>query len=259
MQFADRTLGVEETQRMARALASDPDLRARLEAFMTTGPGLGVPFGEVLKAPVPPRLVDAIMSAGRSSDRSTPAPSGARPDPVGSIKTLFDSLFSFGRPRWAPAFAAALLVAGGAVGWQLQHVAHAPSDGQLRVDNGRITAQGVLAQALEKAAAGDLTKDDGQGLSVKVRLTFKSKAQAYCRQYDIERGGNAFAGVACRAPDGLWQVQYHAPTAAPVSGDGRTVPVSDAKAQLGALIDAMSGGDPLDRDDETRARAQQWR
>ncbi len=256
MQFADRTLGVEETQRIAEALARDPNLRARLEAFLTTGPALGAAFGEVLKSPVPPRLVDAIMTAGRGTGTGAPAP---RSDPLGPIKTLFDGLFSFGRPRWAPAFASALLLLGGVAGWQLQRVAHGPSEGQLRVDNGRISAQGVLAQALEKAAAGDLTTDDAQGLAVKVRLTFKSKTQAFCRQYDIESGGGAFAGVACRAPDGLWLVQYHAPTSASPSAGNRTMPVSDVKAQLGALIDTMSGGDPLDREDEARARDRQWR
>ncbi len=97
MQFADRTLGAEETRRVAEALSRDPDLRARLDAFVGTGRALGAPFGEVLKEPVPPRLVDAIMTAGRTGAAATP-----RPEPLGGIKTLFDTLFSFSRPRWAP-------------------------------------------------------------------------------------------------------------------------------------------------------------
>lgn len=259
MQFADRTLGVEEAQRVAEALARDPDLRARLDAFTQTGRALGAPFGDVLKAPVPPRLVAAIMSAGRGPGGAG-TPASGRSDPLGGIKNLFDDLFGFGRPRWAPAFATALLVIGGVAGWQLQRVAQAPSaHGPLRADSGRITAEGTLAAALERAAAGDVTKDEGQGVSVKVRLTFKSKSQAYCRQYDLESGSGSFAGVACRAPDGLWQVQFHAPTAATASSKDRVVPVSDAKAQLGALLDAMSGGDPLDREEETRARNGAWR
>jgi surface antigen len=257
MQFADRTLGVADSARIAEALARDPDLRKRLDAFVETGRALGAPFGEVLKAPVPPRLVDAIMSGGRGPGMAAPA--APRADPFGGIKSLFDGLFSFGRPRWAPAFATALLLAGGVVGWQMQRVAHnAQAAGQLRVDNGRIAAQGTLASALETAAAGDTTRDATQDVSVKVRLTFKSKAQAYCRQYDIARGGEAFAGLACRAPDGQWQVQYHAPTAVPPSSGDRTVPVGDAKALLGALIDAMSGSDPLDREEEARVRDGHW-
>lgn len=257
MQFADRTLSVEDSTRIAEALARDPQLRARLEAFVDTGRGLAAPFGDVLKAPVPPRLVDAIMTAGRPQAQAAPA--APRADPFGGIKTLFDGLFSFSRPRWAPAFAAALMLAGGIAGWQLQRVAQAPEAGGLRVDNGRITAQGALARALEMAAAGDVTKDEAHGLAVNVRLTFRSKTQAYCRQYDLESGGAAFAGVACRAADGQWLVQYHTGTAASASAQSRTVPVADAKAQLGALIDAMSGGDPLDRDEEARARDQKWR
>ncbi len=31
------------------------------------------------------------------------------------------------------------------------------------------------------------------------------------------------------------------------------------EAQMGALLDAMSDGDPLDRDDEARVRSQNWR
>lgn len=256
MQFADRTLGVEDTARIADALAHDPDLRARLDAFTQTGRALGAPFGDVLKAPVPTRLVEAIMTSGRGpAAAQRPA---ARPDPFGGVKSLFDDLFSFGRPRWAPAFAAALLAVGAVAGWQLQRVAQAPgSAGQLRVDNGRIAAQGTLAAALEQARAGDVTAD--VGIAVKVRLTFKSKAQGYCRQYDVDGAQGAFAGVACRAPDGQWQVQYHAPTTVPPSSKDRVVPVSDAKAQVGALIDAMSSGDPLDLEAETRVRNGHWR
>jgi hypothetical protein len=35
--------------------------------------------------------------------------------------------------------------------------------------------------------------------------------------------------------------------------------VSDAKAQLGALVDAMSSGDPLDAEEEARVRKEHWR
>ena len=257
MQFADRTLSAEESARIAEALAHDPLLRARLDAFVDTGRALAAPFADVLKAPVPTRLVDAIMSASRTPGAAAPA--APRSDPFGGIKSLFDDLFSFGRPRRAPAFATALMLVGGIAGWQLQRVAQAPDAGALRVESGRITAQGALARALETAQSGDVTKDEALALAVKVRLTFKSKAQAYCRQYDLEAGGGTFAGVACRAPDGQWQVQYHAATVISPSAQGRTVPVSDAKAQLGALIDAMSGGDTLNRDEESRVRNQKWR
>lgn len=161
MQFADRTLSVEDTARVADALAHDPALRARLAPFLDTGRTLGAPFEEVLKAPVPRRLVEAIMAGGRAS---SPAPS--RPDAMGGIKNLFDNLFSFGRPRWAPAFASVLLAVGAVAGWQLQRVTqdHA-AQGQLRVDNGRITARGTLAAALEQARGGELTRDAASGLA----------------------------------------------------------------------------------------------
>lgn len=235
--------------------ALHPALRARLAAFMDTGPALGAPFGEVLKAPVPRRLVDAIMAGGRAS-----AAAPSRSDPMGGIKSLFDNLFSFGRPRWAPAFATVLLAVGAVAGWQLQRVTQEPAaQGQLRVDNGRITARGTLAAALEQARGGYVTTDAASGLAVNVRLTFKSKSQAYCRQYELSGADAAFAGVACRGGDGVWQVQYHVPTAGTANSKGRTVPVGDDKAMLGALIDAMSSSDPLDREEESRARENHWR
>jgi hypothetical protein len=183
-------------------------------------------------------------------------------DPFAGVKGFLDNLFSFGRPRFAPAFATALLALGGVVGWQLHRVSDAPGAAALPlvVDNGQIRAQGALASALETAPAGLVVKTSASDPAITVRLTFKSKAQAFCRQYEIDAGGGAaFAGIACRAASGHWQISYHTPMAASPTSQTQVTPVSDAKAQLGALVDAMSSGDPLDAEEEARVRKEHWR
>lgn len=259
MQYADHTLGAAERARVSQILERDPDARARLAAFMETGRGLAEPYNHIMNAPIPRHLVDVVLGDARPALRARPV----RPAAEETIaQRLVRALFGAGEMRLAPAFAAALLMAGGAVGWLVHEQASqraSTGDGVLQLAGGRMLAQGALKTALETAKSGVSVQGSGNDVTL-VRLTFKSRSEAFCRQYEFQAAGDTrFTGIGCRSSDGNWQIQFHAPSSAGASAGQKVVPVADAKAVVAGLIDTMSEGDPLERDQEADAIARGWR
>ena len=258
MQFADRTLSAAEHARIAGLVADDPAARARLAHFTETGRVLSDPYSAIVNAPVPQHLVDLVM--GR------PVKHAARTRRVGetpraSLMEFLGNLLPLGPAVWRPAFAAAVLVAGGVIGWYAHGVGAGAGAGEiLSLQNGRILAEGTLLTALETAASGQkVVGSDKATASVQVRLTFRNRGQSYCRQYEItQRDGGALAGVGCRAPDGRWIVEFHAPTAVGPSASTQSVPADDAKAALAGVVDGMKDGDAFGREEEADALARKW-
>ena len=117
--------------------------------------------------------------------------------------------------------------------------------------HGTLMAQGALSQALDQQIAGAAAPPDQ---AVKIGVSFRSNDKLYCRTFQVLRG-DGLAGLACRTPSG-WQVRVA--TASPVhganSGGYRT-----AAAAVGATVDAMIDGSPLDAQTEAAAKAKGWR
>lgn len=259
MQFADRTLSAAEEGRVEKILAENPGARARLAAFIDTAPDGAVfaPLRAVASGPPPARLVEAIMQAP-----AAPVRAAARGPQRSSVQGMLDGLFSFGKPRWAPAFAMMLLAVGGVVGWVLHGASSRGAPGMLALEGGRLVAQGELLRALETSRSGELVSGaaPGSAAAVKVRLTFKSQEDGYCRQYDLSTAAGAtFSGIGCRAADGAWQIRLHVPTKADATATDRLVPVGDGKAMIAGLVGAMSTDDPLDTEQESGLLSRRWR
>ncbi len=260
MQFADRTLSAADEARVAGILAEDPSTEKRRAAFEETAPGSAVfePLRVIANAAPPARLMNAIMQAPL-------APSGAqvRRAERPMLQGMLDGLFSFGRPRWAPAFATLLLALGGVLGWILHSASGGGDLGMLAIEGGRVVAHGDLLRALETARSGELVKGTmhASALAINVRLTFKSRDESgYCRQYDVEAApGATFAGVGCRAADGTWQIRSHVPTKVDRKVLDKPVLVDDDKAMIAELVGAVGTGDPLDPEQESSLLSRRWR
>ena len=121
-------------------------------------------------------------------------------------------------------------------------------------NDGAVTAQGALRDALEQDVAGIVLDPNA---SVAVGLTFRNRAKQYCRTFTLD---NASAGIACKQSDGWVVANLEHASGAPARADGayRTAasPLSPALLQA---IDALRDGDTLDAAAESAAKAKGWK
>jgi anti-sigma factor RsiW len=106
MAYADGQLKPAEMARIERLLGSDPELRARLEVFRTTGRGLVSLFDGYLNAPLPPRLKRFSLAPGTDWSKVFNI----------SLRRKRRYLPEFGGFRLAAA-SAAIFAAGIGIGW----------------------------------------------------------------------------------------------------------------------------------------------
>jgi hypothetical protein len=109
-------------------------------------------------------------------------------------------------------------------------------------------ARGALEAALDTRLAAD-----AEG-GVRVGLSFRNQAGAYCRTFTLPE--EALAGLACRESAG-WRMRMTSATD-PAGGEIRQA-ATETPPPILAAVDAMIVGDVLDADEETRARDAGWR
>jgi surface antigen len=207
----------------------------------------------VVNAPVPQRIVDAIMAADIAP--AAPARATATAAPEGLLADLFGRFSRLLTPQWAPAVATGLLVVGAGLGMLVQSALVKPSPA--------VEASGVLLRALDTAKSGNMVAAiagrEAPG-NAETRLTFKAKSSEFCRQYVTEEpSGQYFAGVACRGPGGKWVVRHHAQIERRPSALDKTVPANDPLATLAPVISRLMAGDALGPDEEAAVIAKHWR
>jgi hypothetical protein len=219
MAYADGELDEVSRARVERALAEDPELRARLAQQQRLRATLAAHYGPAAEEEVPERL-----RAMLETNVVRFAPAGPRP--------LWQSLAAL----------AATLVLGLALGRTL--LAPAVPVG---IAHGTMVAQGPLADALETQLASAQPAD----AATRIGLSFAASDGRLCRTFD----GAAVSGLACRDDRG-WQLVMT--TAAPGGprGDYRQAGSSPLVAQ--AAQELMTG-EAFDAEAERRARDSGWR
>jgi hypothetical protein len=168
---------------------------------------------------------------------------------------------------WSPMLGyAATIALGVAAGWLL-HATKVPSAGPQIASQQSATglrADARLQATLETAASGAET---GVAGAITPVLTFRDRAGAYCRQYEMTQGAAAtgFKGVACRSSQGQWIVQAHG-VAPSVKGGGNTGfrPASGAASgPAGGLVESavsnMIDGDAFGASEEKQLIGRGWR
>jgi hypothetical protein len=221
--FADGELSGAERAEVEQALSEDAHLRERLAAHERLRARLSAAFDGVLDEPVPERLL-AAAAERRAAE-------------VVDLSERRATRWSM--REWsamAASLAAGVLIGYGALS------ARAP---MIAVTGDGMSARGALAQALETHLASD------EAGAVRIGLTFRAHDGAYCRTFELTRAQTA--GLACRGDEG-WDV---AMTAALESGG--EVRMAAAPAEILAAVDAMIADEPLDAQDEARARDARWR
>lgn len=204
-QFEDEARYVE----IEDALATQPALRARLQALVDSGEQVRAAFDATLQAPVPPALIAAILNAPLAPQQAAPPVAHRHTETSTSLGARLAGWLGLGTgPNWGAAALAsvALLAVGGFVGhaWQPSGAA-----GPALAEAGQIVHELTLALALEVAPSGRrLPAGDGQ---IELVASFAGDGGRICREYAAARASPAArdeVGVACREPDGRWRLAF---------------------------------------------------
>lgn len=222
--FVDGELSGAELADVEHAIASDAEVRARVEAHQRLRAKLSMAFDGALSESVPERLQAATQNAPQPAD----------------VVSLADRREQKARWTYREWGAMAASLAGGLIiGLGVMNT----NGAMIAQSDGGLVARGALAQALDTQLASD------EAGAVRIGLSFRDQQGSYCRTFDAK----GTAGLACNDGDS-WTV---AMTAA--SGASGEIRQASAPAAILAAVDEMIEGDVLDAEAEARARDAGWR
>lgn len=275
MAYADGEVDGTALAAVESYLAQDAGAAQRLAIFTATGKTLGGMFSEPMGAPVPQRLIDAVMSspALQTSDAADATASRRSADILVfdravTRKTLRGT--STGLPSWALAAAsiAVVAIAIGTYGLSGRQAGQSQASagemlGVAVSASGLETAGLALASVLDATASGaSTTKDlDGVAATITPAFTFASATNGFCRQYDITVPASVegATGVACRDKKGAWIIEGQVASKAKSAGDKIVPAGQDSAAAVDAIVERLIEGDVLGPADETGIMGNGWR
>ncbi len=263
MAYADGELSTDDRVRVEAILHRDAESRARLGIFQSTGAPLAVLYEKPMLEPPPAHLVAMILNRGPAQTQKNM--SRAKPMPRIRWQWLFPDHL-----HWQMAAAsAAMLVAGGSIGWSLHETSAPEAAGSQLVafDDGHLYATGALQRVLDTTPSGQEARIAGaasDAVTMRVHLTFKTKGQYYCREYEVGAAGHGnHVGLGCRDAAGRWAIQVYVPSTlpSPSSSTGlQTVPAgATTEVAIDTVVDKLIDGDALGRNDEIAAINRRWR
>jgi hypothetical protein len=236
MAYADNELDAQTRSAVEAAMASDPEIARRVARHKALRERLRTTFDKALDEAPPQRLVDAARGVPAVRREGNVIPFARKPPPRRAL------------PQWTSL--AACLVVGVLIGQMLLRTS---STGPISSRDGRLLANGVLAEALSEQLASAQKEDT----PVRIGLTFKSKEREYCRTFTL-RDSTTLAGLACREHDD-WRVQVLAQAASTsANGNQYRQAGSEAPASVMQAVQDMITGDPLDARAEHAAREKNW-
>jgi hypothetical protein len=247
MAYVDGELDAQAHTEVERAMDSDPEIARRIARQRALREKLRDAFDDVLREPVPERLLAAARSApvGAPLKRPEVADLGHARERR-TARELPSRRWSW--PEWSAI--AASVVVGALVAdllWRL------PEPAPFAEKNGRLVAQAELASALTTQLANTQSAD----AATRVGVSFRSKSGDYCRTF-VTRAGGGLAGLACRQND-AWSLQVLArvnagsTAAGPYSPAGSPLPPAVLQA-----VEEQIAGEPLDAAAEALAQRNGW-
>jgi hypothetical protein len=238
MAYADNELDTQTRSAVEAAMATDPEIARRVAQHKALRGRLRATFDEVLDEAPPQRLVDAARGVPAIRREGNVIPLRRKAPPRRAW------------PQWASL--AASLVVGIIIGQALLRM---PTGGGpvTTSRDGQLLASGILAQSLSDQLASTQAAD----APVKIGVSFKSKAGAYCRTFSLSES-TKLAGLACRDHDDwrvrvLTQSEQHAQQDGNYRRAGSEMPRTVLQA-----VDDLIAGEPLDAHAEAAARDQHW-
>lgn len=219
MAFVDGELEAQAFEEVARAIAADPVLAERADAFRNSRLAARQAFGPVMAEPVPERLLEAIMQRHAGEHAAAGRP---------------------GLLRSALPLAASVALAAGLGGYLLGQAA-APETAPL-------LGGPALAHAVGSTPAGEqrMVRIAGRDVGV-TSLADYAVDGGICRTFEaVSAASEAARGIGCRFGE-TWHVDV-----AVAMPDGDFTPASSGStASLDAYLDALGARGPLGPDEET--------
>jgi len=223
MAYLDGELDEAARSAVEAALAADPELAQEL--------GRQRRLGEALRARYDPIADEAVPARLRSL-----------------LEPRIVDLEHERRRRWRPSWpAAAAIAASLMVGILLGRTLPEGVSGPVGIEQGRLVAQGTLAEALERQLASEQQAD----AATRIGVSFARADGRFCRTFDSE----SLAGLACRA-DGAWQLVAIAEGNAPPRAGYRQA--GSNSAMILEAAQGMMADEPLDAEAERRTRDAGW-
>jgi len=236
MAYADNELDAQTRTAVEEAMATDPEVARRVAQHKALRGKVRLAFDNVINEPTPQRLIDAARGVPAVRREGNVIPLRRKAPPPRAW------------PQWASI--AASLVVGVIIG---QAMLRGSGSDLVTSRGGQLLANSVLAHALSEQLASTQTDQS----AVRIGVSFKSKAGAYCRTFTAHES-TALAGLACRDHDD-WHVQVLAQTTStPDNGTAYRQAGSALPKSVLQAVDDNIAGEPLDAAAETAARDKNW-
>jgi hypothetical protein len=231
MAFADGELDAAEADRIAAAMAADPALERRIEAFRRSRALVREALGPLEAEPIPPAL--RAFVEGRTSAVDHPAESAE------VIPLRRPTAMPFRQRVALPLAASLALVVGGVGGYLARDRGPGPS--------GALVLDTALEAALDATPSGQ-QRTLPDGTEVRLIASFVDGAGRLCREFGRTAADDALVVVACIS-DEVWAVRF---AVAVPAADGVYVPAS-ALGPLDAYLETIEAGPPLSIAEEAAA------
>lgn len=224
-QYLDQELPPAAAQALARRLADEPQLKARLDGMKALQKRMQEAFGAIDAQSVPARI-EALL----------------QPAPTRIVQLPHKRLMN-----WGFALAASLVVAVSAT-LLTRQVADIPRGG----------ADALLAAVLERSpsrgAGWEMLADGRRVMPV---LSFQSKTGGWCREYLLAGDGGNWHGVACRGEAGWTNSVLTAADGVNSATEYRPAAAADSDT-VARYIDQNAAGIPLGSKQEAELIARGW-
>jgi anti-sigma factor RsiW len=247
MAYADGEADAATRASVESAMQTDPEIAQRVARHRAMREAMRGAFADVLREPVPDRLVAAARGRSTASV-GTAGIDDTVVDFAGVLAAAAALKKARGARRWQPFALAASLLLGIGVGFLTWHGSGTVVESD---------ARGLVAgAALSKALSSQLSEDRGASLAAVTGLSFRDKSGAYCRTFSLN-GSGAAAGLACR--DGAqWRIKALAQSTEAQGGGNFRTAASPLPPLIRAAVEEAIKGEPLDRAAEIAARQSGW-
>lgn len=224
--YLDGQLPDSEYGPLEQALKDDAALRSRLQALADSSELARRSFEPVLLEPVPPQLIAAIWSAPNPCAKTVTSPGAAKPP---GLLAWLSWPGGVSGPRAWPALASVVVLGLGVlIGWQLLGSA---DNARWALREGGAVSNESLVLALDLSPSGRvLQTSDG---AVEVLATFEQVGGGHCREFNRSSPDSTRdqLGVACRAAQGHWRLDFIATEERPAGGDKGTYQTASDEQQ----------------------------
>lgn len=253
MSVADGEASLADEQRVMDAVRQDTRLAQQLDGFRRTGRSLGELFEGVLAAPVPERLVHAVMETAAGPQQTFVR---------ASAKAGFWAPWLAWLGDWQLPVAALAAVA---IGFAAGAAVMAPGISSVGSGIAAATADpmapsSAVTEALTVASTGSEKPVTTKGgvLSFRVVETFLDQSGAPCREFEAQAAaGPRQFGIACRTGN-AWHLKAVFEGAAKAAGTTQTAGPGASGEMLDSMVEAMRQGDAVTTDAERKLIESGW-